>query len=70
MPKKDDFPVSPVRRYLEPSPIVLVSSRSLGENNAMTMGWHYTGDGVFMVAGKIIDRKSQFSPGMLRRRFS
>jgi flavin reductase (DIM6/NTAB) family NADH-FMN oxidoreductase RutF len=26
---------------------------------------HYTGDGVFMVAGKIISRRSQFSPGML-----
>ena len=26
---------------------------------------HYTGDGLFMVAGKIIHRKSQFRPGML-----
>ena len=26
---------------------------------------HYTGDGVFMVSGKIIHRKSQFRPGML-----
>ena len=26
---------------------------------------HYTGDGVFMVSGKIISRKSQFRPGML-----
>lgn len=26
---------------------------------------HYTGDGVFMVAGKIISRRSQFRPGML-----
>lgn len=26
---------------------------------------HYTGDGVFMVAGKIIDRRSQFLPQML-----
>ena len=26
---------------------------------------HYTGDGVFMVAGKIISRKSLFRPGML-----
>jgi flavin reductase (DIM6/NTAB) family NADH-FMN oxidoreductase RutF len=26
---------------------------------------HYTGDGVFMVSGKIICRRSQFRPGML-----
>ncbi len=26
---------------------------------------HYTGDGVFMIAGKVISRGSQFRPGML-----
>jgi flavin reductase (DIM6/NTAB) family NADH-FMN oxidoreductase RutF len=26
---------------------------------------HYTGDGVFMVSGKVISRRSQFRPGML-----
>jgi flavin reductase (DIM6/NTAB) family NADH-FMN oxidoreductase RutF len=26
---------------------------------------HYTGDGVFMVAGKTISRRAQFRPGML-----
>jgi flavin reductase (DIM6/NTAB) family NADH-FMN oxidoreductase RutF len=26
---------------------------------------HYTGDGVFMVSGKIISRRAQFRPGML-----
>jgi flavin reductase (DIM6/NTAB) family NADH-FMN oxidoreductase RutF len=26
---------------------------------------HYTGDGLFMVSGKIISRRSQFRPGML-----
>ena len=39
-PKKSDFPVSQVRRYLEPGPIVLVSSRWKDETNIMTMGWH------------------------------
>jgi hypothetical protein len=29
-PKKADFPVGKVRRYLEPGPIVLVSSRHGG----------------------------------------
>lgn len=39
-PSKADFPVSQVRRYLEPGPIVLVSSRWRGQANVMTMGWH------------------------------
>ena len=34
------FPVSDVRRYLEPGPIVLVSSRAGSKTNIMTMGWH------------------------------
>lgn len=37
---KVDFPVSDVRRFIEPGPIVLVSSAWKGENNIMTMGWH------------------------------
>jgi len=37
---KQDFPVSQVRRYLEPGPIVLVSSAWRGGRNIMTMGWH------------------------------
>jgi flavin reductase (DIM6/NTAB) family NADH-FMN oxidoreductase RutF len=39
-PSKSDFPVSQVRRYLEPGPIVLVSSHWQGKNNIMTLGWH------------------------------
>jgi flavin reductase (DIM6/NTAB) family NADH-FMN oxidoreductase RutF len=39
-PRKRDFPVSQVRRYLEPGPIVLVSSRWKGTANIMTLGWH------------------------------
>ncbi len=37
---KADFPVSQVRRYLEPGPIVLVSSKWQGKTNIMTLGWH------------------------------
>lgn len=37
---KKDFPVSDVRRFLEPGPIVLVSSAWKGKSNIMTMGWH------------------------------
>ena len=35
-----DFPVSMIRRFLEPGRIVLVSSAWKGETNIMTMGWH------------------------------
>jgi flavin reductase (DIM6/NTAB) family NADH-FMN oxidoreductase RutF len=38
--KKHDFPVSEIRRFLEPGPIVLVSSKHKGRANIMTMGWH------------------------------
>jgi flavin reductase (DIM6/NTAB) family NADH-FMN oxidoreductase RutF len=38
--EKSDFPVSRVRRYLEPGPIVLVSSRWQSKANIMTLGWH------------------------------
>ncbi len=37
---KRSFPVGEVRRYLEPGPIVLVSSRLGDKTNIMTMGWH------------------------------
>jgi flavin reductase (DIM6/NTAB) family NADH-FMN oxidoreductase RutF len=37
--KKRDFPVDTVRRFLEPGPIVLISSQFKGESNIMTLGW-------------------------------
>ena len=37
---KKDFPVSKVRRFIEPGPIVLISSAYKNETNIMTMGWH------------------------------
>ena len=37
---KRDFPVENVRRFLEPGPVVLVSSAHRGEQDIMTMGWH------------------------------
>ena len=40
LPEKTDFPVSQVRRYLEPGPIVLVSAKWQGATNIMTLGWH------------------------------
>jgi flavin reductase (DIM6/NTAB) family NADH-FMN oxidoreductase RutF len=38
--RKADFPVAKIRRFLEPGPIVLVSSAWRGKTNIMTMGWH------------------------------
>ena len=38
--EKADFPVEKIRRFLEPGPIVLVSSAWNGRRNIMTMGWH------------------------------
>ena len=38
--KKRDHPVDDVRRFLEPGPIVLVSSAWKSKTNIMTMGWH------------------------------
>lgn len=38
--RKRDFPVDNIRRFMEPGPVVLVSSAHKGEQNIMTMGWH------------------------------
>ena len=38
--RKKDYPVAEIRRYLEPGPVVLVSSAWKGKTNIMTMGWH------------------------------
>jgi flavin reductase (DIM6/NTAB) family NADH-FMN oxidoreductase RutF len=38
--QKKDFPVHAIRRFLEPGPVVLVSSAWKGESNIMTMGWY------------------------------
>ncbi|MYL22395.1 flavin reductase family protein [Halomonas alkaliantarctica] len=35
-----EVPLDRARRYLEPGPVVLVSSEYEGERNLMTMGWH------------------------------
>lgn len=38
--KKRDLPLHCIRRFLEPGPIVLVTSRHGGEMGIMAMGWH------------------------------
>jgi hypothetical protein len=72
--RKKDFPVSEIRRFLEPGPIVPVSSAWRGKLNIMTMGWHmvmypetfhYRGDGVFMISGRSLNLSRKFKPEML-----
>ena len=38
--RKRSYPLDEIQRFLEPCPIVLVSSASKGSFNIMTMGWH------------------------------
>lgn len=38
--RKRAIPLDQVRRYLEPGPVVLVSSQHGGERDIMVMGWH------------------------------
>lgn len=63
--RKQDFPVSKVRRYLEPGPIVLVSSRLNGKANIMTMGWHTVIEFAPSLVGCVIASGNQ-SFGMIR----
>lgn len=38
--RKRDFPTDEIRRFLEPGPIVLISSAYKSQRNIMTLGWH------------------------------
>lgn len=40
MARKQDLPLHEVRRFLEPGPVVLVTSQHGGERDVMVMGWH------------------------------
>ena len=52
--RKHDFPVAEIRRFLEPGPVVLVSSAYKGERNIMTMGWHMVMEFVPALVGCLI----------------
>jgi flavin reductase (DIM6/NTAB) family NADH-FMN oxidoreductase RutF len=59
--KKLDFPITKVRRFLEPGPIVLVTSSHRGRRNIMAMGWHMIlNDEPSRVACFIWDRNDSF----------
>ena len=63
---KRDFPVWDVRRFLEPGPIVLVSSAWRGRTNIMTVGWHMPMEFRPSLLGCIISNASH-SFEMIRR---
>jgi flavin reductase (DIM6/NTAB) family NADH-FMN oxidoreductase RutF len=63
---KRDFPVSKIRRVMEPGPIVLVSSAWRGERNIMTMGWHTVMEFTPSLIGCIIS-ESNYSFELVRR---
>jgi flavin reductase (DIM6/NTAB) family NADH-FMN oxidoreductase RutF len=52
--QKIDLPVSKVRRYLEPGPIVLVTSAFGKTRNIMTMGWHMVMEFTPSLVGRVI----------------
>ncbi len=56
--KKRDFPVPEIRRYLEPGPVVLVSSAWKGKANIMTMGWHTVMEFTPSLVGCIISNQN------------
>jgi flavin reductase (DIM6/NTAB) family NADH-FMN oxidoreductase RutF len=64
--KKSDFPVGQVRRYLEPGPIVLVSSKWRTNTNIMTLGWHTILEFTPSLVGLMIS-SGNHSHGMIRK---
>jgi len=66
MMQKRDWPVDDVRRFLEPGPLVLVSSAWKGKTNIMTMGWHMVmGEEPSLVGCFIWDQNHSFE--MIRK---
>ena len=64
--KKEDFPLSKVRRFLEPGPVVMVSSAYRGERDIMALGWHMMmGFDPTLVGCYIWDQNHSFS--LIRR---
>ncbi|UYN94125.1 MAG: flavin reductase family protein [Enhydrobacter sp.] len=64
--RKTDLPVSEIRRYLEPGPIVLVTSAHDDERNIMTMGWHTVMEFTPSLVGCVI-ASGNHSFGLIRR---
>lgn len=65
MTTKHAFPADQARHYLEPGPVVLVSSSAGGKTNIMTMGWHSILDFKPSLIGCVI-ASGNHSHGMIR----
>lgn len=63
---KIDLPVSQIRRYLEPGPIVLVTSALGKARNIMTLGWHTVMEFTPSLVGCVI-AAGNHSFGLVRR---
>ncbi len=63
---KKAFPVDGIRRYLEPGPVVLLSTAWKGKNNVMTLGWHTVMEFNPSLVGCMITA-SNHSFGMIRQ---
>ncbi|MCS6878414.1 MAG: flavin reductase family protein [Geminicoccaceae bacterium] len=64
--EKREVPVGSVRRWLEPGPVVLVSSHWRGRSNVMTLGWHTVMEFTPSLVGCVI-AASNYSFELVRR---
>jgi len=65
MARKPDLPLHEVRRFLEPGPVVLVTSAHAGEHDVMVMGWHTIMEFSPSLIGCVIS-SANHSHGLLR----
>jgi flavin reductase (DIM6/NTAB) family NADH-FMN oxidoreductase RutF len=65
IPRKADFPVERIRRFLEPGPVVLLTSAWKGETDVMTLGWHTVLEFSPSLVGCVIARGNH-SHGLVR----
>ena len=65
MARKPDLPLHEVRRFLEPGPVVLVTSAHAGERDVMVMGWHTVMEFSPSLIGCVIS-SANHSHGLLR----
>lgn len=64
--RKADFPLHEIRRYLEPGPVVLLTSAYRGARNVMTLGWHTVMEFTPSLVGCVV-ASGNHSHAMLRR---
>jgi len=53
---KTDFPIAQARRFLEPGPVILLTSAWKGEQDVMTLGWHTVMEFTPSLVGCVIAR--------------